>query len=75
LEIYANLFPSTGTYPWAGFRLDWTTFDDNASASEGTCNSWTADAGGGFGDFVTSDLTVVASEPCGASAFILCVGQ
>ena len=28
-----------------------------------------------FGDFVTPDLTTVASEPCGAGAFILCVQQ
>ncbi|HKO51975.1 MAG TPA: DUF1554 domain-containing protein [Polyangiaceae bacterium] len=73
-EIYANLFPFTGTYPWAGFRLDWTTFDDNPSTSQGTCNSWTTDTGG-FGNFVTPDLTVVASEACGSTAFILCVGQ
>ena len=75
LDIYANLFPQTGSYPWAGFRLDWTTFADNPSASEGTCNSWTASSGGGFGNFVVEDLTVAASEPCGASGFILCVGQ
>jgi hypothetical protein len=75
LEIYANLFPLTGSYPWAGFRLDWTTFDDKPSASQGTCNSWTADTGDGFGDFITPDLTVVASEQCGGIAFILCVGQ
>ncbi|HEY0464256.1 MAG TPA: DUF1554 domain-containing protein [Polyangiaceae bacterium] len=75
LEIYADLFPQTGSYPWVGFRLDWTTFADNASASEGTCNSWTTDSGGGVGDFIVPDLTVVASEPCGASGFILCVGQ
>ena len=75
LEIYADLFPATGTYPWTGFKLDWTTFADNPSASEGTCSSWTTDNGNGFGDFVTPDLTTVASEPCGAGAFILCVQQ
>jgi len=75
LEVYADLFPSTGTYPWAGFRLDWTTIADNPSASEGTCNSWTTDGGNGFGNFVTPDLTTVASETCGASGFILCVQQ
>jgi hypothetical protein len=74
-EIYANLFPLTGTYPWAGFRLDWTTIADNPSAGEGTCNSWTTDTGGGFGNFIVPDLTVVASELCGSTAFILCVGQ
>lgn len=75
LEIYADLFSTSGTYPWAGFKLDWTTFADNPSASEGTCNSWTTDTGNGFGNFINADLTVAASEPCGASGFVLCVQQ
>ena len=74
VNTYAPAFPSSGTYPWSGYKSDWTTFDDSSSATtyQGTCNSWTS-VSGGWGSFIQPDLMNPASEACGATAFILCV--
>jgi len=76
VNTYAPAFPSSGTYPWSGYKSDWTTFDDSSSATtyQGTCNSWTS-VSGGWGSFIQPDLMNPASEACGATAFILCVEQ
>ncbi len=76
LDVYADAFPSGGQYPWSGYAADWTTYDDNNSATthQGTCNSWTSSTTG-VGSFVLPDLRPSATELCGASSFILCVQQ
>ncbi|MEO8983371.1 MAG: DUF1554 domain-containing protein [Polyangiaceae bacterium] len=75
-DIYANAFAPGGAYPWSGYALDWTTYDDAVSATTyaGTCDSWTSDTTG-WGSFVGADLRPGSSELCGARAFILCVEQ
>lgn len=76
LDTYADACPSTGSYPWSGYAIDWTTYDDSTSETtyQGTCNSWTSDTTGA-GSFVGPDLKSSASELCGARSFILCVQQ
>jgi len=76
MDTYANAFYPGGVYPWSGYALDWTTYDDSKSATvhQGTCNSWTS-ATTGEGTFVGPDLKPAATELCGASSFILCVQQ
>ena len=74
LNLYADIFEDAGTYPWAGWGADWTTLD--GTEYRGTCNGWTTDSSSdGWGSFVTKDLATAASEPCGASGFLLCVEQ
>ena len=75
-NIYASLFTG-GNFPWAGFNVDWTTFDDSLSAStnQGTCNGWTSVSDTADGSFILADLSLSASEQCGGSSFILCAEQ
>lgn len=74
LNLYADIFEDAGSYPWAGWGADWTTFD--GTEYRGTCKGWTTDSSSdGWGSFVTKDLATAASEPCGASGLLLCVEQ
>jgi hypothetical protein len=66
---------STGNYPWSGWANDWTTLPDDATMFKGTCGGWTLVAATGYGSFAFADLKDAASEPCGASSFILCIEQ
>lgn len=73
-NLYADVFVTTGSYPWAGFTPDWTTQVNADSKLENTCDGWTSETAGLAG-FVTADLMTATTEPCGSTSFILCVEQ
>ena len=61
LNLYADAFDgSSGNYAWSGFAADWTTLADSASASTGTCRSWTLATSPGAEDFGSFALQIQA---------------
>jgi hypothetical protein len=68
VNVYADAFQTTGTYPWSGWQADWTTFLDT-TPNQGTCAGW-ASTNAGWASFALPDLTPAASESCGSSAFV-----
>jgi hypothetical protein len=73
-SLLAPLFDTTplnggGSYPWSGYRPDWTTI------TQSTCSSWTSIDLAQSGAFIVETLTGTATERCDDDPylFILCV--
>jgi hypothetical protein len=76
MEIHAEAFFES--YPWGGYRSDWTTAPDtlpDSTDSSGTCAGWTTNAFATKGTFPFRTLLEAATEPCSTQMRLLCVEQ
>lgn len=77
MNIYADAFPQTGTYPWGGYASDWTAIPERNGPDvySGTCGGWARSSMDVWGTFSFKDLTAAEMEPCAKRLPLLCVEQ